>query len=246
VASMVEDISSIKRIAKWTLGILCAVVGSGGVYQVWQLCVHIIKRFCVVAIAVGLCSCGRPNIKPPAVGDQAIQTEPTTLADARLALVEASASLAKAREQVRALEKAQAQARVEGHRRTLAWATGLAILGALACGFLAVFLPVMRRRLAMAALGCAAVIVVAQAIGAALPWLPLVGAALALAVLAGGLWVAIRALRDSTGFADRLKAMLSLDQDQALALDLARAEQTRSGTRGLIQATRRAASKPRA
>jgi hypothetical protein len=242
---MADDIATIKRIAKWTLGILCAVVGSGGVYQVWQLCVHIIKRFCVVALAVGLCGCGRPSIKPPAGVDSAISTEPATLADARLSLVAASASLAKAKEQVRALEKAQAQARTESHRRTLAWATGLAILGALACGFLAVFLPVMRRRLAMAALGCAAVIVVAQAIGAALPWLPLVGAGLALVVLAGGLWVAIRALSDSTGLADRLKKMLSLDQALTTELDTTRAEQSRRGTRRLIKDTMKAAE-PRA
>jgi len=190
-----------------------------------------------------LAGCGRVAIKPPAVTGHEITAEPTSLADARLALVEASARLAASKEKVKALEKAQAQARVESHRRTLAWATGLAILGALACGFLAVFLPVMRRRLAMAAVGCAAVIVIAQAISAALPWLPFVGAGLALVVLAGGLWYAIRALTDATGFADRLKKMLATDQDQTLALEAERSEQKRRGTRGLIMATRKAAGK---
>jgi hypothetical protein len=245
IKDMQYDIAVIKRCAKWTLGILVASIGSGGLFQVGKWIIAAIKHLPLILLAVALAGCGRPEIKPPAVTGQEITAEPTTLVDARLALVEASARLAASKEKVKALEKSQGQARVEAHRRFLAWATWACIAGMLACVFLAIFLPVMRKRMAMAAIGCAATIVVAQAIGVALPWLPLVGAGMAVVVLAGGLWVAIRALSDSTGLADRLKRMLSLDQSLTTELDTTRAEQTRRGTRRLIKAAMKAADPKR-
>jgi hypothetical protein len=247
INALVEDMASIKRMAKWTLGILISAVGTGGIIQLGQWVRYFFQHLCLIfALGLALSGCGRPDIKLPAdaVAGREISTEPATLADARLSLVDAAARLAMAKEKVRALEKAQEQARVESHRRTLAWATGLAILGALACVFLAIFLPVMRKRMVLAAIGCAATILAAQAVGVALPWLPLVGAGLAVVVLAGGLWVAIRALWDSTGLADRLKALAGLGPDDP-ELTSTRAEQVRRGTRGLILATRKA-GKPRA
>jgi len=175
------------------------------------------------------CSCSaapRPPLQTP--GNAA--AEPATLADARAALV-------AARERVAGLEAQQSAERQEAQQRLLAWATGVALLASIACTALAIFLPVMRKRMALGAAACGAVVLLSQALSVALPWLPLVGAVLALAALVSGLLLAVRALRSSIGLAEALKQISAPTAATAL-LDAARAAQRAAGTHKAIAAIR--------
>ncbi len=57
IKDMQYDIAVIKRCAKWTLGILVASVGSGGVYQLWQWIVSAIKHLPLILLAVAVAGC---------------------------------------------------------------------------------------------------------------------------------------------------------------------------------------------
>jgi hypothetical protein len=75
------------------------------------------------------------------------------------------------------------------------WGTWVCILGAIACAVLAWFLPLGRRRLALAAAGCAAGAALAVGLASALPYLALAGVvAVGFAGLGATVWV-IRELR---------------------------------------------------
>lgn len=158
-------------------------------------------RLALLLLALlALVGCGPERVAVAAAADGLAQAAPagesSDLVAARTRLAQAEADLASARALVDGLEQAASEARREGHRRLLAWASGLALLGILACGAAAIFLPVLRARLAVAAGACAAVLVLAQTLAVALPWLPLVGVALALAALFGlavALWYRLRA-----------------------------------------------------
>ena len=193
-------------------------------------------------IALSCCGC---DCRPPVQGipeKPAIvaAVESPSLQAARLALADAQAALAAAKARVAGLEVAQSRERTEGQRRLLAWASGLAILGALICGALAVFLPVLRLRLAMAGIACVTVLVLAQTLAVALPWLPLVGVCLALLALGTGLVLAVRGLRHAVSLADRLKAA-AMGGDPAVGtiLDQAREVQLAGKTRQMINRLRK-------
>jgi hypothetical protein len=59
IKCMQEDLATIKRCARWTLGILVASVGSGGVYQLWQWIVAAIKHLPLILLAVAVAGCMR-------------------------------------------------------------------------------------------------------------------------------------------------------------------------------------------
>lgn len=125
-----------------------------------------------------------------------IGEESPNMQDARRQLAEAQAAVAAARARVDELEQQAQEARIEGLRRLLHWASGLAVLGMLACAALAIWLPLWRKRLALAAVACAVVLGIAQAAGPLLGWLPLIGAGIvlvALAAVTGAMYLRLRA-----------------------------------------------------
>lgn len=87
IKEIAETQATILRCVKWTLGLVAATIGTGGMYQVWQWIVVGIKHLPLMVLAVSLAGCGRVVIKPPSVPGQEISDEPTTLVDARLASV---------------------------------------------------------------------------------------------------------------------------------------------------------------
>jgi hypothetical protein len=118
--------------------------------------------------------------------------------DLPAALTTARVALAAARARVAGLETAVKAERAEHQRRLLAWASGIAILATLACAALAVFLPVFRKRMAIAAVACVVVLVLAQTIAVSLAWLPLVGVAVALIALVSTVLLGVRAIRSTS------------------------------------------------
>jgi len=188
-----------------------------------------------------------PDVQPAvdAVGNTPATTaqsgDDTDLAALRAARDELAGQLAAAEQRVASAERSRDEERREGQRRLLAWASGLAILGALICGALAVFLPIMRARLAAGAVACGVVLILAQTIAQALPWLPIIGVVLAILALASGLLLALRALGHATGLADRLKGTAALTAKEATAdiLNAARWSQSAAGVRGIIQRARK-------
>jgi predicted small lipoprotein YifL len=126
-----------------------------------------------------------PAVEVPAVEVLDLDAARADVARARADVARARADLAFAEAREAAATRAAEQARLEGHRTLLAWATAIALLAALACVGLAWYLPVLRGRLLAAAGACAAVVVAAQVLSVALGWLPLVGAAVCVIALIG-------------------------------------------------------------
>jgi len=95
----------------------------------------------------------------------------TELADLRRARDELAGKLADADSRLKSAERSRDEERIEGHRRYLAGLSMLAMLGIVVCGALAVFIPVMKGRMLMAAAACGAALLLSQLLDQALAWI---------------------------------------------------------------------------
>jgi hypothetical protein len=59
IKCMQQDLATIKRCAKWTLGILVGSVGTGGLYQLGQWIIAAIKHLPLILLAVAVAGCMR-------------------------------------------------------------------------------------------------------------------------------------------------------------------------------------------
>jgi hypothetical protein len=160
--------------------------------------------------ALNLCGCSlvaRPASTPavdlhPPLPEQ-IVTDPSDpvqvaaaqVARAQAALASAKADLAAAKAQVAAAEQAHLSS-------LLAWVSGLALLGSIACAAAAFLVPVGKRWCAIGSIACIGVLAMAWGLRALLPFLPWIG----LAVLAGIVVIGVVALRRG-----QIAAMLAAD-----------------------------------
>jgi len=166
----------------------------------------ILCLFCMFAVS-GCALTGRDDVKPPITispptpDEIAIDTkDPIALAAAQVARAKAALEAAKA--ELAAAKAAAAEAERAHLRALLAWVSGIALLGAIACAVAAIFVPVGKRWCAVGSVACGVVLAMAWGIRELLPYLPVIG----MALLAGVVLVGILALRRT-----QLAAMLAAD-----------------------------------
>lgn len=160
----------------------------------------------VALLVCGGCALWRPpapsvDIIPP-TPEQVIVDPSDPVACAAAQVARAKAALAVAQAELSAA-KAQAQEAEQAHLRSLlAWVSGIALLGSIACAAAAFFVPVGKRWCAIGSLACIGILALAWGLRVLLPFLPWIG----LAVLGCIVVVSVIALRRG-----QFAAMLAAD-----------------------------------
>lgn len=157
----------------------------------------LVSLLCVLALG-GKCPRDRqaapaPTAQPGSVAEMPVESLDEK--DLRALVARLQGQLGEARARLNAAENARL-------RMILAWVAGISILGMLACLVAMIWLPVLKKTLAMGALSFAAVLVAAVTLRSALPYLVWVGYGL-LALGAVVMLPRIRKLAADAGLFDR-------------------------------------------
>lgn len=164
-----------------------------------------IRHVALLVLCLILAGCGVDRVPLPAIEPPADTPKPPdritppkpgetdtekALREARNTVSRLAGDLATWQQRVTILQedaKREQREKVLGYLRAcLLWASGLALLGGLACIVLAIVSPVAKSTLARLGIACACVLVICAGMLWALPWLPVFGVAAVLSLVIAG------------------------------------------------------------